>query len=111
MTGTDSMGMNYLNCMKRGGSVYILTNIANNVLYIGVTSDLLRRLDEHKTGKYPDAFTSRYNCNKLVYYEGFNNIEEAIAREKQLKNWKRQWKLNLINEFNAEWKDLSGNVE
>ncbi len=97
--------------MKRGGSVYILTNISNNVLYIGVTANLLTRLYEHKTGKYTQAFTLRYNCTKFVYYDGFHTIEEAIAREKQLKNWRRQWKLNLINNFNPQWKDLSDNIE
>ena len=93
--------------MKRGGSVYILTNISNNVLYTGVTSQLLVRMQEHKEGKYKDAFTSKYNCKKLVYYENFLNIEEAILREKQLKNWRREWKLNLINKANPQWKDLS----
>src|SRR3954452_783748 len=97
--------------MERGGSVYILTNISNTVLYIGVTSNLLKRLTEHKTGKYQQAFTSRYHCTKLVYFEGFHNIEEAIGREKQLKNWKRQWKVNLINNANAEWRDLADDLE
>src|SRR3954452_4836984 len=97
--------------MKKGGSVYILTNISNNVLYIGVTSNLPGRLYENKTGKYPDAFTLRYNCKKLVYHEAFLTIVEAIAREKQLKNWKIQWKLNLINDFNPGWKDLSDSIE
>ena len=97
--------------MKRGGSVYILTNISNDVLYIGVTSDLIVRVAEHKDGKFSDSFTSKYNCNKLVYFENFLNIEEAIAREKQLKNWRRQWKENLIREANPEWKDLSGDLE
>ncbi len=92
--------------MKRGGSVYILTNVSNNVLYIGVTSQLIIRINEHKEGKFPDSFTSKYNCTKLVYYENFLNVEEAIAREKQLKNWRREWKLNLINQANPQWRDL-----
>ena len=97
--------------MKRGGSIYILTNVSNSVLYIGVTSNLLTRLSEHKTGKYQQAFTLRYNCKKLVYYEAFHTIEEAIGREKQLKNWRRQWKLNLITDFNPQWNDLSDTIE
>ncbi len=84
--------------MNRGGTFYILTNISKNVLYIGVTSQLSVRINEHKEGKYIDSFTSKYNCTKLVYYENFLSIEEAILREKQLKNWRRQWKLNLINQ-------------
>ena len=92
--------------MKHGGSVYILTNSSNNVLYIGVTSQLFIRINEHIQGKYPLSFTEKYNCKKIVYFENFLNIEEAIAREKQLKNWRRQWKLKLINDFNPLWKDL-----
>ncbi len=97
--------------MKRGGSVYILTNISNDVLYIGVTSDLFFRLQEHKSGKYPTSFTSKYNCTKLIYYENFPTIDEAISREKQLKNWHRRWKENLIGSFNPIWKDLSDHIE
>ncbi|HEX8334773.1 MAG TPA: GIY-YIG nuclease family protein [Segetibacter sp.] len=92
--------------MKRGGSTYILTNITNDVLYIGVTSQLFIRMNEHRDGKFVDSFTSKYNCTKLVYYKNFLNIEEAIAREKQLKNWKREWKQYLINEANPQWRDL-----
>ncbi len=97
--------------MKRGGTFYILTNISTNVLYIGVTSQLSIRINEHKEGKYIDSFTSKYNCTKLVYYENFLSIEEAILREKQLKNWRRQWKLNLINQSNPQWKDLAIDLE
>jgi putative endonuclease len=97
--------------MKRGGSVYILTNISNDVLYIGVTADLFFRLQEHKNKKYTDSFTSKYNCNKLVYYENFTTIDEAISREKQLKNWHRRWKENLIESVNPIWKDLSEQIE
>ncbi len=97
--------------MQRGGSVYILTNISNDVLYIGVTSNLFFRLQEHQTGKYPTSFTAKYNCSKLVYYENFPTIEEAISREKQLKNWHRQWKENLIISLNPLWKDLTSQIE
>jgi putative endonuclease len=84
----------------------MLTNISNNVLYIGVTSDLFFRLQEHKNKKFPASFTSKYNCTKFVYYENFSTIDEAISREKQLKNWQRQWKENLIMSVNPAWKDL-----
>jgi len=86
--------------------VYILTNKSNNVLYIGVTNDLIRRIFEHKS-KVVEGFTKKYNLRKLVYYETTNNIESAINREKQLKNWHRDWKMNLIDHFNPDWKDLS----
>jgi putative endonuclease len=86
--------------------VYILTNKNNNVLYIGVTNNLIRRIYEHKN-KLVDGFTKKYNLTKLVYYEVTNNAGSAIQREKQLKNWHRQWKINVINEFNPTWKDLS----
>jgi putative endonuclease len=85
--------------------VYILTNKTNNVLYIGVTNDLLRRVCEHKE-KVVRGFTSKYNVNKLVYYEYTDDIWSALEREKQLKNWRRAWKIDLINSFNSEWRDL-----
>jgi len=86
--------------------VYILTNRNNNVLYIGVTNDLVRRTYEHKN-KLVEGFSKRYKLIKLVYYATTGRIESAIEREKQLKNWHRDWKINLINQFNPEWKDLS----
>jgi putative endonuclease len=86
--------------------VYILTNKSNNVFYIGVTNDLIRRIFEHKN-KLVEGFTKKYNLRKLVYYEATNDIESAISREKQLKNWHRDWKINLIDQFNPDWKDLS----
>ena len=70
------------------------------------TSDLFQRIPEHINKVYPDSFTAKYNCNKLVYYETFGRIEDAIAREKQLKKWNREWKNKLITDFNPEWKDL-----
>jgi putative endonuclease len=79
------------------------------VLYIGVTNDIVRRVAEHKT-KINKGFTYKYNCEKLVYYETFALMIEAIAREKQLKNWKREWKNELVNDFNPEWKDLSEKI-
>ncbi len=85
--------------------VYILTN-DSKTLYIGVTDDLNRRLYEHKN-KLIEGFAKKYNLTKLVYFETFNRIEDAIRREKQLKNWHRKWKINLIESINKEWKDLS----
>ena len=86
--------------------VYILTNRHNNVLYIGVTNNLVRRIYEHKN-KLVEGFSKKYNLIKLVYYETTRDVKSAIEREKQLKNWHRDWKINLINQFNPEWKDLS----
>ena len=85
--------------------VYILTNKKEGTLYIGITSDLKKRVWEHKN-KVQKGFTSKYNANKLVYYEVFDDPENAIKREKRLKFWLRQWKLDLINKQNPQWKDL-----
>ncbi len=92
--------------MKRGGAVYIVTNKTNSTLYTGVTSDLKKRISEHKNKVYPSSFTAKYNLAKLVYYEGFHNIEEAISREKQIKGGSRKKKEELINSVNPDWKDL-----
>jgi len=89
--------------------VYILFN-KSKTLYIGVTNNLSRRLYEHKN-KLIEGFTKKYNLNKLVFYEEFNSINDAIKREKQLKNWHRQWKINLIESNNANWNDLSEEFE
>ncbi|WP_158825770.1 GIY-YIG nuclease family protein [Mucilaginibacter lacusdianchii] len=86
--------------------VYILTNITNTVLYIGVTSNLETRVWEHKQ-KVHSGFTAKYNCNKLVYYEKHQWIQDAIDREKQLKAGSRQKKINLIVTYNPAWEDLS----
>jgi len=86
--------------------VYILTNKSNKVLYIGVTNSLERRMYEHKN-KMIDGFTKRYNLTKLVYFEETSDVRSAIEKEKKLKNWHRNWKIKLINDFNPEWKDLS----
>jgi len=84
--------------------VYIMSSI-NKTLYIGVTNDLIRRVDEHKM-ELVDGFTKRYQVKKVVYYEWFNQIKYAIQREKQLKNWHRIWKINLIEKDNPDWQDL-----
>ena len=92
--------------MKYGGSVYILTNKHHTVLYIGVTSDLKKRIWQHKNKEFTNSFTAKYNCDKLVYYENFLRIEEAIAMEKQIKGGSRDAKEALINNMNPEWRDL-----
>jgi putative endonuclease len=84
--------------------VYILVSKKNGTLYIGITSDLAKRVYEHKT-KTHQGFTSRYNVNKLVYYEVFDDIEFAIKRETQIKKWDRAWKVQKIMENNPEWDD------
>jgi putative endonuclease len=96
--------------MERGGSVYIMTNKNNTTLYIGVTSDLISRVYQHKTDEYPGSFTSKYKLHKLVYYENFHSIEEAIDREKKLKKWTRKNKIKLIDKFNPEWRDLYDDI-
>ncbi|MGC8576239.1 GIY-YIG nuclease family protein [Caldisericum sp.] len=85
--------------------VYILSNKYNNVLYVGITNDLKRRIYEHKN-KFIDGFTKKYNVNKLVYYEIYNDPINAITREKQLKDFRREKKVRLITEFNPNWEDL-----
>ncbi|GAB2760418.1 GIY-YIG nuclease family protein [Salinimicrobium soli] len=90
--------------MKKGYT-YILSNRSRTVLYVGVTANINRRMAEHKSGK-GGVFTRKYSCNILVYYEEFMDIRQAIAREKQLKNWHREWKWNLIKMKNPELIEL-----
>ena len=85
--------------------VYILTNKPYGVFYIGVTSNLPKRVCEHKEAVV-EGFSKEYNLKMLVYYEVFENAENAIKREKRLKRWSREWKIEAINAFNPEWKDL-----
>ena len=92
--------------MKRGGCVYIITNAHNTVLYTGVTSDLISRISEHKNKKFANAFTAKYNCDKLVYYSFYPTIDEAISAEKEIKASNRKAKEKLINSVNSEWCDL-----
>ncbi len=86
--------------------VYIMTNKGNKVLYTGVTNDLQTRYEEHLRKKHPNSFTAKYNVNKLVYYERFGDINDAIAREKQIKGGSRQKKIDLIELNNPRWNDL-----
>ena len=88
-----------------GGWVYIMSNKRNGVLYIGVTADLSARIDQHRTGK-GSSFCRRYGLDRLVYAEHYSSIEEAIAREKAMKAWKRAWKSELIEAANPEWNDM-----
>ncbi|HRO42208.1 MAG TPA: GIY-YIG nuclease family protein [Flavipsychrobacter sp.] len=92
--------------MFKGGYVYIMTNAHHTVLYVGVTANLLHRVYQHKDHTLKNSFTDKYNVEKLVYYEIFDGIEEAIAREKQIKKYRREKKEALIGQKNSEWKDL-----
>jgi len=89
--------------------VYILANRIGGTLYIGVTNDLIRRVAEHRL-KPVQGFTKKYEVDRLVYFEQFDDIENAIKREKRLKNWNRAWKIRLIEEFNPNWDDLYSGI-
>ncbi len=91
----------------RKSYVYIMSNKHHNVLYTGVTSNLLKRVFQHKTKYFPKSFTSRYNCEKLVFYIEFDDVNEAISFEKKIKAGNRKKKDELIIEMNPEWKDLA----
>ena len=91
--------------MKDQAYVYILASRKHGTLYIGVTSNLVQRIWQHKHNQV-EGFTSKYSVHHLVYYEISESIRTAIAREKQLKKWNRQWKINLIESMNPEWRDL-----
>ncbi|MCB9989437.1 MAG: GIY-YIG nuclease family protein [Rhodospirillales bacterium] len=90
-------------------AIYIVTNKKHGVLYTGVTSNLSKRIYEHKN-KITGGFTAKYNCNKLVYYELFNDMEHAISREKQIKSGSRKKKIELIEKLNPEWRDLCSEI-
>ena len=97
--------------MTHGGAVYLLTNFHHTTLYVGVTSNLKKRILEHKQFYYPNSFSAKYKTTKLVYYEGFHQIEDAIFREKQLKAGSRKTKIDLINSLNPKWSDLFYTLE
>ena len=88
------------------GFVYIMTNNNNSALYTGITRDLTERVIQHNAKKHPDSYSARYNICKLVYYESFGTVGEAIKREKQIKAGSRKKKIDLINSLNPEWDDL-----
>ena len=94
-----------INTLSKQPCVYILASDRNGTLYVGVTSDLTKRVWEHKNDLVP-GFTKRYGVHDLVWYELHDSMESAISREKTIKEWKRQWKLELIERENPEWKDL-----
>ncbi len=89
-----------------GGYTYIVTNKRYGVLYIGMTNDISRRMSEHKAGEIR-GFTQKYKCDKLVWLEQFDRIEDAITCEKRMKKWERMWKIEAIEKMNPSWHDLS----
>lgn len=95
--------------MNRQPAVYILANKRNGTLYVGVTSDLIKRIWQHKNNVVK-GFTERYSVHQLVWYELYETMESAIGKEKMLKNWKRVWKLELIERSNPNWQDLYGTI-
>src|SRR3989344_4641309 len=95
--------------MKNGYYVYILASRKNGTLYIGVTNNLVKRIWEHKNNLVK-GFTEKYSVHNLVYYETFDNIDQAIMKEKQMKKWKRYWKIKQINRMNPDWKDLYNSI-
>lgn len=90
--------------------IYMTTNKARRPIYIGVTNDLLRRIMEHREKVIPESFASQYNCTRLIWYQMTQDVEAAIAREKQLKGWRREKKIKLIEAMNPTWEDLYENL-
>ncbi len=90
--------------------IYILTNKRNGTLYVGLTTNLIKRMDEHK-GEVADSFSKKYGLKSLVYYEIHEDIEAAAHRERLLKKWKRDWKIELIEKGNPDWRDLYEDVK
>ena len=97
------------NASMAGGYVYILAGAPNGILYVGVTSDLVRRIYEHRNGLVP-GFTKKYAIKRLVYFEQYEDIQTAIQREKNIKHWSRAWKVGLIIPGNPEWNDLYNSI-
>ena len=96
--------------MILGGCSYIITNQHHTTLYTGSSEDLAKRMRQHIEKKYPNSFSARYNLNKLVYYKYFISIKEARSNEYYIKGKSRSWKIDLINEFNPAWKDLTNDI-
>ena len=113
MHNETGVGHRGLFCYKINMSIqpciYIMTNRPQGSLYIGVTSDLVKRIHQHRSGEVK-GFSKRYNLQRLIYFEQFGTMELAITREKKLKNWHRQWKINLIEEHNPDWHDLAVDI-
>ena len=95
--------------MQKKGYVYILASTRNGTLYVGVTSDLAKRVEEHRQ-KLVHGFTKKYEISMLVYYEFFEDIRDAVIRERQIKEWKRKWKTELIQSVNPYWRDLHEDI-
>ncbi len=95
--------------MEKHSYVYILTDHCYGTLYVGVTSDLIKRIWQHRQACV-DSFTQRYNLDRLIWYEVHEDIFEAITREKQIKKWKRAWKIRLIQQMNPLWRDLYSDI-
>ncbi|NHI01630.1 MULTISPECIES: GIY-YIG nuclease family protein [Oceanimonas] len=95
--------------MFKAPAVYIVTNKRNGTLYIGVTSNLVQRIWQHRQHE-ADGFTAKYDLHRLIYFESHSSMYDAITREKQLKRWKRDWKIRLIEEFNPHWQDLWNDI-
>ena len=95
--------------MQKKGYVYILASTTNGTLYVGVTSDLAKRVEEHRQ-KLVHGFTKKYEISMLVYYEFFEDIRDAVIRERQIKEWKRKWKTELIQSVNPYWRDLHEDI-
>jgi putative endonuclease len=91
--------------MGKPGCVYIMASQRNGTIYLGVTSDLPKRVFEHRQGLF-EGFTKKHGCKLLVWYEGYDDIQEARATERRMKNWNRQWKLKRIERMNPDWRDL-----
>lgn len=96
--------------MPKRGYVYLMASQRNGTLYVGVTSDLVRRVWEHKND-LQEGFTKRYGVHRLVYYEAYDDIRDAIVREKRIKKWNRAWKIELIEDVNPTWRDLYDELE
>jgi putative endonuclease len=94
----------------KSGFAYFMSNHRDGVLYVGVTSDLVRRCYEHRNGLVP-GFTKRYGLKRLIYFEAFDDITTAIQREKTIKHWPRAWKVRLVNGVNRDWEDLSDTLQ
>jgi len=90
-------------------NVYIMTNRPRGVLYVGLTSNLIGRVAQHREGRFP-GFTDKYNCRRLVWFESHDYPDGAIAREKRIKRWRRDWKIDLVEESNPRWLDLSWDI-